>query len=98
MKNVTEWNTGMTHTICKFFFSRHEKYAHFFLFKKTIKITANNLMLFQYSFTFKIAQILSFLLKNIVLHQKLVINHQNIYIYIYFNFPDTLRCLKVNPL
>ena len=49
----------------------------------------NSPTLFQYFFTFKIKYFAHFLLKNIILHQKLHINHQkNV---LFFDFPDTLR-------
>ena len=51
------------HTIQKLFFSRYEKYFTFFLFiYKTIKVATNNPM-FQYIFTFKTTQILSFFIE-----------------------------------
>ena len=69
--------TSMKHTIYKFLFSRHKKYFTFFIFiLKTITITTNNPMLFQYFLRLKLHRFCHFLLKNFMLYQKLHIYHQ----------------------
>ena len=72
--------------------------SRFLFVFKTIKITENNLMLFQYFFAFRTIQILSFLLKNIILHQKLHIVHQKNFsqFFEFFDFPDTLIYFPIN--
>ena len=50
----------------------------------------NSPTLFQYLFTFKTTHFAHFLLKNIILHQKLHTNHKKKNV-LFFDFPDTLR-------